>query len=84
MPPEIFTSLLENAPSLGISLFALWIVSKKLWRSQEDHLAAHKERVQALETHTEECDKDREQLHKMHADLQADVIDKLTALIDTK
>lgn len=84
MPPEIITKIIENAPSLGISLFALWVVSKKLWKSNEEHLEAYKERVKALEKHADDCNQDREELHKKHAELQTNVIDKLTALVDSK
>jgi CII-binding regulator of phage lambda lysogenization HflD len=84
MPPDYIAKMLDTAVSLGISFFALWVISKKLWASQEEHLSTHKERINTLEAHSEACDRDRTELHRKHADLQTDVIDKLTKLIENQ
>lgn len=84
MNSDIFSNLLETAPSLGISLFALWVVSKKLWTAQEQHLNAYRDRIKALEKHTDDCNRDREELHKQHAALQSEVIGKLAELVEKR
>ena len=84
MPPELMTKAIETAPSVGLGFFLLWVVSNKLCKSQEAHMDLYKDRVNALEKHAEDCDKDREILHNKHAALQANVIDKLSEIVKNK
>lgn len=73
-------TIIENATALGVSVTALWIVSKRLWKAIDDHMASYQERVNALEVSARECNTDREELHRKHSLLQSDVIEKLTDL----
>lgn len=80
-PTSIFETFLETTPTLAICLFAIHQITKKLWSTQDDLVNSHKDRIEALEKHTEECDKDRVELHRKHERLQNEVVDTLTKLI---
>lgn len=88
MDPFII-KLLETSPIIAISAVVVHQISKRLFKSQDDLNKANSDRISALERHQidsakrhDECERDRAKLHEDHKELQQEVINRLSALLE--
>ena len=81
MESSLVEKLVEVSPVLGISVAALWIIGKRLFKAQDDHLESQRDRIRALEKSSVKCEDDRKTLHQSHVNLQKDVIDTLAKFV---
>lgn len=84
MEANLISKLIDVSPVLAVCAITLWYIGKRLFQTQDAHLASQRDRINALERSALECEKDRRELHQGQVDLQKEVIEKLTTIVADK